>query len=62
MIGVIGVNCIICNGFCELNEEERLSLLHGKPLVKVCDDCKKAIEWLKKFKTFEEIKTLDKSI
>lgn len=50
---MIGVNCIICNGFCELNEEEKHSLLHGKPSVKVCDDCKKAVEWLKKFKTFE---------
>lgn len=54
MTGVIGVNCIICNGLCELNEEERYSLrVRGKPPVKVCDDCKKAIEWLKKFKTFE---------
>lgn len=44
---MIGVNCIICNGFCELNEEERHSLLHGRPPVKVCDDCEKAVEWLK---------------
>lgn len=50
---MVGVNCIICSGFCELNEEEKHYLLHGKLPVKVCDDCKKAIEWLKNFKTFE---------
>lgn len=56
MIGVIGVNCIICNGFCEVNEEERYSLLHGKPPVKVCDDCKRVILWMKNIEKYNRPK------
>ena len=43
----IGVNCIICNEFCELDEVEKNALRHGHQVVKVCDDCKAAIEWVK---------------
>ena len=51
----IGVKCIICNEFCELDEGEKSALRHGHQVVKVCDDCKAAIEWVK-------TKMLDKSI
>lgn len=44
---MIGVKCIICNGFCELDEEEKNILRHGYQVVKVCDHCKEVIEWLK---------------
>lgn len=51
----IGVNCIICDEFCELDEIEKNALRHGHQVVKVCDYCKATIEWVK-------IKMLDKSI
>lgn len=50
---MIGVRCIICDKFCELDNGERNAWDNGWQVIKVCDDCKKAIEWLKKFKTFE---------
>lgn len=62
---MIGVNCIIYNELCELNEEERYSLLHGKSLVKVCDDCKRIVLWMKNIEKYnrpKRLKTLDKSI
>ena len=43
----IGVNCIICDEFCELDEVEKNALRHGHQVVKVCDHCKAAIEWVK---------------
>lgn len=43
----IGVNCIICNEFCELDEVEENALRHGYQVVKVCNHCKAAIEWVK---------------
>ena len=43
----IGINCIICNEFCELDEGEKNVLRNGYQVVKVCDDCKAAIEWVK---------------
>ena len=43
----IGVNCIICDEFCELDEGEKNALRNGYQVVKVCDDCKAAIEWVK---------------
>ncbi len=43
----VGVNCIICNKFCELDEGEKNALRHGYQVVKVCDHCKAAIEWVK---------------
>lgn len=43
----IGINCIICNEFCELDEGEKNALRNGYQVIKVCDDCKAAIEWVK---------------
>lgn len=43
----IGVKCIICDEFCGLDEAEEYALRHGRQVVKVCDDCKEAIKWVK---------------
>lgn len=43
----IGVKCIICDEFCKLDEGEKNALRHGHQVVKVCDHCKAAIEWVK---------------
>ena len=43
----IGVKCIICDEFCELDKGEKNALRHGHQVVKVCDHCKEAMKWVK---------------
>ena len=44
----IGTSCLICGKTVEYTNEEALALIHaGNYTTKVCDECKKAIEWVK---------------
>ena len=52
----IGVKCIICNEFCELDEGEKNALRHGHQVVKVCDDCKRVILWMKDIEKYNRPK------
>ena len=52
----IGVNCIICNEFCKLDEVEENALRHGHQVVKVCDDCKRVVLWMKDIEKYNRPK------
>lgn len=52
----IGVNCIICDGFCGLDEAEENALRHGYQVVKVCDDCKRIVLWMKDIEKYNRPK------
>lgn len=52
----IGVKCIICNGLCELDEGEKNALRYGYQVVKVCDDCKRVVLWMKDIEKYNRPK------
>ena len=56
LCGGIGVNCIICDEFCELDEVEENALRHGHQVVKVCDDCKRVVLWMKDIEKYNRPK------
>ena len=56
LCGDIGVNCIICNEFCGLDEVEENALRHGHQVVKVCDDCKRVVLWMKDIEKYNRPK------
>ena len=43
----IGVSCLICGNPVECTENEERAMLYGRSIIKVCDDCRKAVEWAK---------------
>lgn len=44
----IGINCLICGEFAELNEQEHIRLGYGKDIVKICPKCKQAVMKVRK--------------
>lgn len=53
---MIGVNCIVCDGLCELDEGEKNILRHGYRVVKMCDDCKRVVLWMKNIEKYNRPK------
>ena len=41
------ISCFICGGFIEPSGLELAMIEHGKPVMKVCEDCKSAIAFAK---------------
>ena len=52
----IGVKCIICDEFCELDEGEKNALRYGYQVVKVCDDCKRIVLGMKDIEKYNRPK------
>ena len=42
-ISIYCVRCLICEESVELSEIEEMALENGKPVLKVCDKCRKAV-------------------
>ena len=56
---MIGINCIICDELCELDEGEKNALRHGYQVVKICDDCKRVVLWMKNIEKYNRPKKKD---
>lgn len=43
----IGTACLICGNTVPCSRMEQEAMRYGHSVLKVCDECKKAIEWAK---------------
>ena len=46
--GELSALCLICGSSVPLSMEEQEALRYGHYEIKICEDCKNAIEWAKK--------------
>ena len=50
----LAVGCICCGNCVSLTQEEECSIYHGKFIVKICDECKEAISYVKQLMKDED--------